>query len=51
MDLGRDWMLFLVRDSRGTSFGDGGTWWLPYREVKSRLVDESWVVRYDDFED
>lgn len=36
---------FLVKDSRGTSFGARGEWWFPYSFLKLRLVHESWVLK------
>ncbi|MEM1184652.1 MAG: hypothetical protein AAGI53_06570 [Planctomycetota bacterium] len=35
---------FLVVDSRGTDWGNAGTWWLPYELAGSSLVEESWTI-------
>ncbi|MFP5287817.1 MAG: peptidase c1a, papain [Thermoanaerobaculia bacterium] len=35
---------FLIKDSRGSNFGDAGHWWLPYRLAATRLVAEGWAV-------
>src|SRR5262249_32204092 len=35
---------FFVKDSQGTTFADGGYWWLPYRLVESRVVLEAWTI-------
>jgi hypothetical protein len=36
---------FLVKDSRGVEFAEGGRWWLPYHLLDGRLVDEAWAIR------
>jgi hypothetical protein len=41
---------FLVKDSRGASFGKNGHWQMPYSVVESPLVHEAWVlerIQYD----
>jgi hypothetical protein len=41
---------FLVKDSRGASFGKNGHWQLPYTVMESPLVHEAWVlerIQYD----
>lgn len=41
---------FLVKDSRGASFGKNGHWQLPYSVMESPLVHEAWVlerIQYD----
>ncbi len=35
---------FLIKDSRGASFGKEGSWWLSYSLVETNLVMESWVI-------
>lgn len=35
---------FLIKDSRGASFGKAGTWWLNYSLVETDLVNESWII-------
>lgn len=35
---------FLIKDSRGASFGKEGSWWLNYSLVETNLVMESWVI-------
>ncbi|MEM1184653.1 MAG: hypothetical protein AAGI53_06575 [Planctomycetota bacterium] len=35
---------FYVVDSRGSSWGHGGAWWLPYRYASTSLVVESWTI-------
>lgn len=34
-----------IKDSRGTRFADGGSWWLPYAALESTLIHEIWVLR------
>ena len=36
--------VFLVKDPRGRSFGDGGRWMLPYELAESRLVIEARTI-------
>jgi hypothetical protein len=35
---------FLVKDSRGDAFGDGGFWWLPFERLAEGLVLEAWAI-------
>ena len=35
---------FLIKDSRGASFGKEGSWWLNYLLVETDFVNESWVI-------
>lgn len=35
---------FLVKDSRGESFGPQGIWWLPYAVADSETVEEAWTL-------
>jgi len=34
-----------IKDSRGERFADGGSWWLPYDTLETRLVHEIWALR------
>ena len=38
---------FVVQDSRGESFADGGQWYLRYRVCPSPLIEEAWALRLD----
>ncbi|MEM8782503.1 MAG: C1 family peptidase [Planctomycetota bacterium] len=38
---------FLIKDSRGSSFGDGGYWWLPYALCKM-LIYQAWTLNYEE---
>ena len=37
----------LIRDSRGTTFGRDGYWWLPYQLCES-LAYQAWTLRYEE---
>jgi hypothetical protein len=37
---------FLVQDSRGSGFGLGGQWWMPYDIVESSVVEQAYAVGY-----
>jgi len=39
---------FLIRNSWGTSWGDGGYGWLPYSFVRSGLAVDWWALAYTD---
>jgi Peptidase_C39 like family len=36
---------FYVKDSRGISFGDQGSWWLGYDLLETALIQESWIIQ------
>jgi hypothetical protein len=37
---------FVVQDSRGSAFGAGGQWYLPYRHADSSAIDRSFTFEY-----
>lgn len=36
---------FIIEDSRGPNFAQGGSWFLPYDILDSRIVYEAWILR------